>query len=165
MYMQLFGSYQHHGSSLAEEESDESASWRDGILTRVIKQMECVENMKMKIKHPDSDSTMNNVSVHSNVDDWCFFFCWVEWVGTLPREVEDGLLISPLLFPFPTPLPPISAHLATHASMRIDNGFAVFAWQRSTAAYSVHFTTYDLEFSGLLCLFLSHTYRSNCQPN
>ena len=75
MYMQLFGSYQRRGSSLAEEESVESASWRDGILTRVIKQMECVENMKMKIKHPDSDSTMNNVSVHSNVDDLCFFFC------------------------------------------------------------------------------------------
>ena len=54
-FLQLFGSYHR------KLEEEEPASWRDGVLTRVIKKMTNVENMKMKMKHPDGDSTPNTV--------------------------------------------------------------------------------------------------------
>lgn len=64
IFSKLFGSYlsaKAAGSPPAVDENQQLL-WRDGILTRVIKQLEELENMKGRIKHPDADSTLNAVS-------------------------------------------------------------------------------------------------------
>ena len=59
----MFGSYL---SPQCSSPNESQTQWGDGILTRLIKQLESVENLKLKIQHPDVESTANAVSVYSN---------------------------------------------------------------------------------------------------
>ena len=72
--MQLFGFYKAGspssatttaaagGGTEAADDEDQQSSWRDGVLTRIFKQIDKLDNVKEQNKHPDIDPTQDAVS-------------------------------------------------------------------------------------------------------
>ena len=58
----MFGCYEASGPGVGGDDGDQHGSWRDGILTRIFKQMDKLDNVKIQIDHPDMDSAQNAVS-------------------------------------------------------------------------------------------------------
>lgn len=59
---QLFGSY---------KMSTEISHWQDGILTRLLRQIESTASLKQSLNHPTCSSQLHNSQVHTNLI--CFF--------------------------------------------------------------------------------------------